>query len=214
MRSWEVRLATALAWLSVLPGVLCFVLAFLVMGADPGFLFAILPIVAFVLFAVGVLLVPAGVGLALQLQKAAPGARMRTALAGGGLVFTGPFVLAASPFAGIGLVLYGGTLLWLMTTAGAARDLGPWAAYLKQPASQTPWWQTWRAGLAQDIPLWELTVLYLAGLAFVVGLIAVPVVAVDRGRSAYLLLLLPVSIAVVYVLERRMRARLATRSGR
>lgn len=263
MRSWEVRLAIALAWLSVLPGAACFLLAFWVLGAkDPGLLFAIIPIVAFFLFAVGVFLLPAGIGLALQLQRAAPGARLRTALAGGATAATGVAVAFGSPAVGLLLLLYGGALLWLMLTPGAAADLGPWTAHLTPPAPwgsrpgtgpwsdapaqqgpwspdprtlpwlswkghsgpRAPWWQTWQAGLAQGIPLWELVLLCLALLAFVVGLVAIPLALVGSfqlrtlglapGRSAYLLLLLPLSGALVFWLERRMRERLATRPRR
>lgn len=263
MTSWEVRLATALAWLSVLPGVACFVLAFRLMAAeDPGFLFAILPIVGTFLFVVGIFILPAGVSLAVRLQRHRPGARLQTALAGGAAAFTGAAVAMVSPGGGLLLVLYGGALVWLMATPGAARDLGPWVAHLKQPAPwgskpgtgiwsnrpaqqgpwapdprtlpwlswknhsgpRAPWWQTWQAAFAQGIPLWELVLLCLALLAFLVGLVAVPLAFVgssylrnlrlESGPAAWLLLLLPASFAVVFWLERRMRERLATRPSR
>lgn len=262
MRSWEVRFATALAWLSVLPGAACFVLAFRVMSADPGFLFAILPLVATFLFAAGAFLLPAGAALAVRLQRGRPGARLQVALAGGCLAAVGLTLVATSPAVGLLLALYGGALLWLMATPAAARELGPWTAHLEQPAPwgsrpgtgiwsdqppqqgpwapdprtlpwlswkghsgpRAPWWQTWQAGLAQGIPLWELVLLCVALLAFVVGLAAVPLamtgshmlrnLRIESGGAAWLLVLLPASWAVVFWLERRMRERLATRPSR
>jgi hypothetical protein len=258
MTSWEVRLATALAWFGVLPGIGCLYLAYLTFGADPGFLFAVLPIVFGVLLMAGFFLTSAAVTLAVQLQRGHPGARLRAVLVGGFLAFTGFCLLLASPVAGLPLILYGGTLAWLMTAPGAARDLGPyfaptlkpqapwgqtpgttlWAPATREPGlhpsvapgpvqgpwapdpttlpwfswkdhsgPRAPWWQTWQAGLAQGIPLWELIVLVATMGVFAAGLVCVLV----PGWRPFALLAIPASIGVVALLEQRMRTRLARR---
>jgi hypothetical protein len=97
----------------------------------------------------------------------------------------------------------------------------PWFSWRNHSGPRAPWWQTWQAGLAQGVPAWELVLLCLALLAFLVGLVAVPLVLggsaylgtlhLRGGRAAPLLLLLPASWLVVAWLEQRMRTRLATR---
>jgi hypothetical protein len=97
----------------------------------------------------------------------------------------------------------------------------PWLSWKDHSGPRAPWWQTWQAGLAQGIPLWELVLLCGAMLAFLVGLVAIPfavagsaqlgTLRLDGGQWAWLLALLPGSWVVVVLLERRMRARLATR---
>jgi hypothetical protein len=256
MTSWEVRLATALAWLGVLPGFGCLYLSYLAFTADPGFLFVVLPIVFGALLMAGVFLVGAAVNLALRLQRRDPGARLRAFLAGGLLALSGLGILLASPLAGLSLLLYGGTLLWLMTTPSAARELGPyvpptlrpqapwghtpgtalwapaapgpglhpsvppgpvqgpwapdpttlpWFSWKDHSGPRAPWWQTWQAGLAQGIPLWELVVLVASMVAFGVGLVAVLV----PDWRPFALVLVPAPLGVVALLEQRMRVRLA-----
>jgi hypothetical protein len=116
-------------------------------------------------------------------------------------------------------------------TSFAAPQQGPWApdprtlpwfSWKNHSGPRAPWWQTWQAGLAQGIPLWELVLLVLALLGFLVGLVTIPIVLkgsaffanlhLSGSRAAWLLVLLPVSWAVVAWLEQRMRTRLATRS--
>lgn len=98
----------------------------------------------------------------------------------------------------------------------------PWLSWKGHSGPRAPWWQTWQAGLAQGIPVWEFGLLCLALLAFAVGLVAVPAVLsgsallgtleLRSGQRGWLLLLLPASWLVVAWLERRMRTRLATRA--
>lgn len=95
----------------------------------------------------------------------------------------------------------------------------PWFSWKNHSGPRAPWWQTWQAGLAQGIPLWELVLLCLALLAFAVGLVgalasvggsaAFGTLHLRSGPRAWLLLLLPGSWLAVSWLERRMRARLA-----
>lgn len=95
----------------------------------------------------------------------------------------------------------------------------PWFSWKKHSGPRAPWWQTWQAGLAQGIPLWELVLLCLALLAFAVGLVAVlasvggsatfGTLHLRNGPWGWLLPLLPASWLVVSWIERRMRARLA-----
>jgi len=274
MRSWEVRLATALVWLSVLPGIGCLYLAYRAFTTTDDLLMFVLPVIGSFLLGAGLFLVSAALSLAVRLQQRHRSARLQTALMGGLLAAMGPFVMAATPGLGIVFLLYGGLLLYLMTTPAAAAELGPWRRSFEQPAPwggtpgrglwapspptpglhpsvppgpvqgpwapdprtlpwlswkrhsgpRAPWWQTWQAGLAQGIPLWELVLLCLALLSFAVGLIAIPLamtgshvfrtLRVESGAAAWLLLLLPASYAVVFWLERRMRERLATRPSR
>lgn len=97
----------------------------------------------------------------------------------------------------------------------------PWLSWKDFSGPRAPWWQTWQAGLAQGVPLWELVLLCLALLTFVVGLGGVLVsvggsamlgtMHVRSGPWAWSLLLLPSSWLVVAWLERRMRVRLAVR---
>jgi hypothetical protein len=96
----------------------------------------------------------------------------------------------------------------------------PWFSWKSFSGPRAPWWQTWQAGLARGIPLWELALLCLALLAFGTGLVAILLslggsaqlgtLHLRGGTSSWLLLLLPASWLVVAWLEHRMRARLAT----
>jgi hypothetical protein len=119
-----------------------------------------------------------------------------------------------------------GTGLW----SSAPPQQGPWSpdprtlpimSWKGHSGPRPPWWQTWQDGLAQGIPLWELVLLCVALLGWLVALVAVPfalagsaylgTLRLRTGQAAWLLLLLPASLAVVVWLERRMRARLAQR---
>lgn len=271
MRSWQVRVATALVWAGVLPAGGCLYLALLAFTTTDDLLMFVLPVVGCVLLAAGLYLGGAAAQLALRLHGTHPAARLHTGLLGGAIAGTGLLSLPVMWQPGLLLLLYGASLLLLMLTSAAAADLGPWRRSLRQsapwgstpgtgpwaPAQRTPglhptvepgpvqgpwapdprtlpwfswknssgprapWWQTWQAGLAQGVPLWELVLLCLSLLAFVVGLAAVPVTIggsatfgtlhLRGGTWAWLLLLLPGSWLVVVWLERRMRARLATR---
>jgi hypothetical protein len=251
--STEVKLAAVLMGTAAGFGVLVVMLGVRLLSADD-FLMFVLPMVGIVLATFGFFVTGSAVITALALWRCKPGARLQTALVGGGLVVSGMFVLMASPAVGLVLTLYGGTLLFLMTTAGAARDLGPWVEHLKQPAPwgtrpgglwskaepqqgpwapdpttipwlswkdhsgpRPPWWQTWRAGLAQGIPLWELVLLVLALLCFAVGLVAIPFHMTGShwlgnlgwSGSALWFMPIPVAIGIVAWLEQRMRRRLA-----
>jgi len=214
------------------------VLGLRLMHGDPGFLFAILPILSVFLLGVGFLLACCSVALTVRVLSGAPGVRLRTAVLGGCLVVCGLFALAGSVLAGLLLIPYGATLVWLMTTPAAAQDLGGWSPQVRGSTStvpgylptdrpqqgpwsprpttlpwtswegvsgpRPPWWQTWEAGLARGIPVWELLVLGACLLGFVVslGFVFVPSL---RGWSA---VLLPLSLGGVWFLEQRMRERL------
>ncbi|HUR15559.1 MAG TPA: hypothetical protein VM097_13875 [Mycobacteriales bacterium] len=271
MRSTEVRLATGLVWLGALPAAGCLYLAYRAFTTTDDLLMVVLPVVGTVLLLTGFFLLGATVALAQRLQKADPRARLHAGLLGGGLAGVGLFVITALPTVGLPLALYGGALVYLMSTPAAAADLGPWRRSLQQTAPwgsspgrglwspaapapgqhpsvpagpqqgpwapdpttlpwlswkghtgpRAPWWQTWQAGLAQGIPLWELLLLCLSLLAFLVGLVTIPVVLAGSAHLGTLrltdsswvglLVLLPVSGAVVAWLEQRMRVRLAGR---
>jgi len=256
--STEVKLAAVL--MGVAAGFGALVIAF---GARlfvvDDFLMFVLPLIGMFLIMAGVFLTTGALATATALWRCKPGVRLHTTLVGGCLALVGVFVMLTSPAAGLLITLYGGTLLWLMATPGAARDLGPWLDHLRQPAPwgsrpgtrlwskqpaqqgpwapdpttlpwfswknhsgpRAPWWQTWDAGLRQGLPLWELVVLVVALLLFVVGLVAVPFAVggshhfgtlhLEGGTAAPFLLLIPLAIGVVAWLETRMRRRLAGR---
>jgi hypothetical protein len=214
--SWETRLAAALLGIGAALGVGIVGLGFVLMGNDPGFLFAVLPIIFLVLTVAGVTIATFSWALVIRLRRATPGVRMEVALMGGCLVISGVFVAEGSMPAAVFLVLYGATLLWLMTTPAAARDLGGWIAparrawFAGSATPQRPWWETWRAGLAQGMPLWELLLVAAALLAFVVGLVCVPLgFALYPALRPLSLWLVPLAVAVVWFVEQRMKARLA-----
>jgi hypothetical protein len=239
VRSWQVRLAAVLVGLGVVLGVGLMLLGLRLMHGDPGFLFAILPILSVFLLGAGFLLASSAVALTVRVLRGAPGVRLKTAVLGGCLVVCGLIAMGGSVVAGSLLIPYGVTLVWLMTTPAAARDLGGWSPQVRGSAStvpgylptdapqqgpwspkpttlpwtswegvsgpRPPWWQTWQAGLARGIPLWELVVLgaCLLGFVLALGFVFVPSL---RGWSV---VLLPLSIGGVWLLEQRMRERLA-----
>jgi hypothetical protein len=192
------------------------VLAFALMGNDPGFLFAVLPVIFLVLTVAGLSIAAFSWALVVRLRRATPGVRMEAALVGGSFVVSGFFVAGGSMPAAVFLILYGGTLLWLMTTPAAARDLGGWiaparrCAWFARGTSQRPWWESWRAGLAQGMPLWELLLVAAALLVFAVGLVCFPLgLALFPALRPLPVLLIPLAVAVVWFVEQRMKARLA-----
>lgn len=243
--SWQVRLAAAMAGVGVLAGAALLGLSLVIFRMDPGFLFAILPVVFGVLLVVGLNLVLASAFLLRGLLRRRRGARLRTGVLGGSLAFTGLTLLPFEPWLGLGMVLYGGLLLWLMTTPAAEHDLGPWFSHLMRPAPwgsrpgtriwssapqqqgpwahdpttlpwmswrnhsgpRAPWWQTWQAGLAQGIPLWEAVVLGILLLVFAVSLVLILI----PGFRPLGLFGVVVTIVGVVPLELRMRERLAGR---
>jgi hypothetical protein len=256
--SAEVKLAAVLTGVAAGFGVLVVLLGVRLFMADD-FLMFVLPMIGAFLVVAGLYISTGAVATAIGLRRGRRGVRLHTALVGGCLAVSGLFVMAASLPAGTLVAGYGGTLLYLMTTEGAARDLGPWFDHLRQPAPwgsrpgtklwskepaqqgpwapdpttlpwftwknhsgpRSPWWQTWQAGLRQGMPLWELVLLVLAFLVFLVGLVAVPfaiagshrfgTLRLEGGTAAWLLLLIPAAIGIVVFLEQRMRRRLAGR---
>jgi hypothetical protein len=261
MRSWEVRLAAALAWLGVLPGLACFGVAYKAFTAGNDMLLIVMPIVGAAAAVAGFVLVSGAVSLAVGLQAGSAKARLHGLMGGFGLAAAGLFVLLASPVAGLLLLLYGGALVWLLLSPGAVADLGtvkeavqqpapwgstpgtglwspepsqqgpwapppttlPWASWKGRSGPRTPWWQTWQAGLAQGIPLWELVVLGTALLGFLVGLVLIPIglrgsaylgtLHAESGAAWIGLLLVAATIGVVAWLEQRMRRRLEGRAS-
>lgn len=87
----------------------------------------------------------------------------------------------------------------------------PWISWDRVSGPRPPWWQTWQAGLAQGLPLWELLVLGAALIVFAVGIVSISIGVALHPAARPLGLLIPVAIAVVWFLEQRMRERLARR---
>jgi hypothetical protein len=225
-RSWQVRLASGLVGLGAVVGVGLIVLAFALMRGDPGFLFAVLPFVFLVLTVAGVNIAAFSLALVVRLRRGDPGVRVQVALLGGSLAVCGVCVAQGSAAAAAFLVLYGATLLWLMTGPAAARDLGPWLAPPRRRAWFTratapsdspaavprPWWETWRIGLAQGLPLWEMLVVGAAMVVFAIGLMALPLgLARFPALATASIPLIVLAMAAVWFVERRMKARLARR---
>jgi hypothetical protein len=261
MRSWEVRLAATLAWLGAVPGVFCFYVAYKAFTSGNDMLLIVMPIVGSAALIGGFVIVSAAAAVAIGLHAGKPAARLQALVGGLCIAGCGLFALAAEPFAGLLLILYGGTMAWLLLSAGAVADLGPfrdavprqpapwggtpgtglwsdepqqqgpwspppttlpWLAWKGSSGPRPPWWQTWQAGLAQGIPLWELIALVLALLGFGTGLV---VLLMGLSGSAYLgtlgadgggalvgLLLVAGAIGVVTLLEQRLRQRLEGRA--
>jgi hypothetical protein len=263
MTSWEVRLAAAMAWLGVLPGLFCFALAFKAFTSGNDMLLIVMPIIGSAALIGGFVLTVGAGSVAVGLMAGKPAARLQALVGGACLAMCGVLALAAEPLAGLLLILYGGTLAWLMLRPAARSDLGsfreavpsqpapwgstpgtrlwsdepqqqgpwsvpptrlPWGSFAGRSGPTTPWWQTWQAGLAQGIPLWELLVLVLAVVAVVAGNV---LLLMGLSGSSYLgtlrmhgsgavvgLLLLAGGIGVVSLLEKRMRLRLEGRAPR
>jgi hypothetical protein len=230
--SWQVRLASTLVGLGVVVGVGMIILAFALMRGDPGFLFAVLPVVFLVLSVAGVSIATFSMAMMIQLRRAAPGARLQVGLFGGCLVVSGFFVATGSAWAAVFLVVYGATLVWLMTTPAAANDLGAWIApvargpwFARAPwrtehprsgvlptAAPRPWWETWQAGLAQGMPRWEMVLVVVGLLAFAVGVVALPLgLTMFPAIRPLAMLLIALAVAVVWAVEQRMKGRLRRR---
>ena len=134
--SWEVRVAAVMVGAGVLLGAGLVALSVRMFTMDPGFLFAIMPIVMSFALGAGLYIALGSVMLVVSLHRRTRTARLRTALLGGVFAGCGVMALVPWPWMGFALVLYGGTLLWLMLMPGAAADLGPWKRAFEQPA---PW---------------------------------------------------------------------------
>jgi len=147
--SWEVRLAAALCGVGVLLGGGLVLASLRLFSTDPGFLFAIMPVIATAAFLAGTFIAMFSLALVLSLLHATSTARLRTAIAGVSFVGVGLAALSFAPWLGFALCVYGGLLLWLMLMPGAERDLGPWTRGLKQPA---PWGSTPGTALWSDAP--------------------------------------------------------------
>jgi len=151
--STEVKLAAVLMGVAAGFGVLTMALGARLFAADD-FLMFVLPMIGMVLFMAGLFMSLGALATAARLWRCAPGVRLQTALVGGTLVAVGLLVLAASPVPGLVSIGYGGTLLWLMTTPGAERDLGPWLEHMRQPApwGSRPGTRMWTKAPAQQGP--------------------------------------------------------------
>lgn len=246
--SWQIRLAALLVGLGAVLGVAMVVLAVRLLDSDPGFLFAILPVVVTALACAGLFLASVSLMMAVRLWTGATGARLQTMALGCVLLVTGAASLAYNPVVGLLIAFQGLALVALMTSPAAKTDLGGWADSMKQPAPwgsqpgaglwsdepvqqgpwspdpttvpwftrkpesgpQPPWWQTWEVALAQGIPLWEALLLGLALLGCFTGTVLVFLNLGHRIEGGPVLLI-AVSLGVVWLLERRMRARLSGR---
>ena len=134
--SWEVRVAAVMVGVGVLLGAGLVGLSVRMFTMDPGFLFAIMPIVMSLVLGAGLYIALGSVILVVSLHRRTRTARLRTALLGCVVAGCGLMVLALLPWMGCALFLYGGTLVWLMLRPGAAADLGPWKSAFAQPG---PW---------------------------------------------------------------------------
>jgi hypothetical protein len=153
--SWQVRAAALLVALHAAVGVAVVLLAFRLLNDDPGFLFAILPIVAMGLAAAGLFLTAAALTLASRLMTCRPGARLQTVTLGAFLAASGLWVLVTStPLVGLLVMLEGGVLGWLMLTPAAKADLDGLLEGFKQPAAwgSTPGTAIWSKAPAQHGP--------------------------------------------------------------
>ena len=87
----------------------------------------------------------------------------------------------------------------------------PWFTRKPESGPQPPWWQTWEVALSRGIPIWEALLLGLALLGCLTGCVLIFVNPVGTASRAGPVLLIALSIGVVWLLERRMRARLSGR---
>ena len=138
------RLAAVLVGLSAALGLSLLGLAARLMDSDPGFLFAILPILITGLLVVGLFLAMAAVALAVRLLRCAAGARLQTTLAGSAIAGWGLFLLMDRTRLAVFLLLYGGMLVALMMTTGAKAELAGFSSGLTAPA---PWGSTPGSGV-------------------------------------------------------------------
>jgi hypothetical protein len=223
--SLEVRIAAGMVGAGAVLGVVLLVAAGMLFTADPGFLFAVLPAIIGAALVAGFQLVTVSVSLSRRLLKHTPGARLQTAVIGGCLLLSGLFGSTLQPAVGLLLACYGAALVWLMTTAAAGRDLGAWwvplaarpatrnAWFMPQsmsaPRPQHTWIELWQEGLSRPFPVLDFVALCLALPAFAVGDVLLFVGLF--GHHALLplaIVLIGSAIAVVALLERRLKARL------
>jgi hypothetical protein len=140
--STEVRIAAAMVGVGAILGALLLGVAGMLFTADPGFLFAVLPVIIGAALMAGLYVLVGSVQLSRQLLRHAPDARLKTGLIGASLVLTGLAGCTIDPRMGVPIGCYGAVLFWLMTTAGAARDLGRWLppreSWIGRPRA-TPW---------------------------------------------------------------------------
>lgn len=148
--AWQVRVAAVLVALDAALGVAIALHAIRLLGADPGFLFFILPFLAMGLMIAGLFLTAASLTLALRLMTRARGVRLQAAFLGGGLVLTSVFIAPVVLWVGLLLAVQGGGLVWLMLTPAAKAELDGWLDGFKQPA---PWGSTPGTGLWSDAPV-------------------------------------------------------------
>lgn len=153
-KSWQVRLAALLVSLDVVLGVAMIMMALRLVDNDPGFLFAILPILVTGLAVFGLFIAIAALTLAVQLWAGHPRARLQTLLFGGALAMVGVFLMTSQPGVGLLVSMKGFALVALMLTEGAKRDLGDWRASIAQPApwGSTPGTSVWSDEPAQQGP--------------------------------------------------------------
>jgi hypothetical protein len=147
--SWQVRVAALLVGLGAVLGAGMLLLAGRLLDSDPGFLFAVLPIVAAVVGGAGLFLAAASCTLAVNLWTGGKGARLQTAVLGVVLAVLGLGTLSVQPLAGLLIVVQGLALVALMSTAAAKHDLDGWLEGFKQPA---PWGSTPGTGIWSDAP--------------------------------------------------------------
>jgi hypothetical protein len=105
--------------------------------ADPGFLFAVLPVIMCAVLVAGFHLLTASISLSRRLLKHAPGSRLQTAVIGSCVVLSGLFGATVEPLMGLAAACYGAVLVSLMTTPAAGRDLGQWLV-LRDRRQQPP----------------------------------------------------------------------------
>lgn len=223
--SVEVRVAASMVGAGAVLGVVLVVVSGLLLMLDDSFLFAVMPVVASLALGAGLQLIGGAVWLSRRLVRQAPGARLSTGILGASLVFSGLATSAAMVLPGLLLILYGGTLVALMSTAAAAADLGPWfVAHARRqgwawgrkgvgpqrPGSRAPWeavpqpwWELWRSGVKQGLPPVDLVVAVGALSWFGTGLLAAGLGAGLLGFGFVL-----VGLAAIIWVEHRMRARL------
>lgn len=147
--SWQLSLATAMVGGGAALGVALVIGGYRLLASDPGFLFAVLPIISACVTGAGSFLIAASMLLAGGLVARAPWARLRTLVLGGCLAATGLLMMWLYPLMGLGMALYGVALTWLMLTPSVAAALGPVLRGVQQP---TVWGQTPGTGIWSPEP--------------------------------------------------------------
>lgn len=145
--SWELRAATVLVGLAAVPGVLACAAGARVLGEDPGLLLFLEPLVGLTLVGVGVSVIGGALALAASLHVQRRAARLRAGVFAVISVVAGLTLLGLEPEPGAVVLGHGVVLLWLLTTDGVARDLGPWV-----PRNSAPWGSTPGRGLWAPLP--------------------------------------------------------------